>query len=380
MNSNTLIQGTALHRGSDLVPALRTAHLQATDRPVEVIESLPRRPSQPPTMRQYRPGFEQYLNLLPVLDPSDRLLNIKTQISGEVVKALGQDLLQNAPWVRELPPDGQFHRHIVAVEEPLYEEQEQELASVVAAHWPSLGGAAQLTPPRKLVKEGAELLVAQWGKGFTSPIHGHAAGLLHEEILLGKIRVDLFRWHRDGVVRPLRTDIIGPGTLVSEYAPPDSRGDRMGVPHSFTAVEPTASLHYVPEHTRDGRDNRFKVEYFDEVFPLRNEDVTQITAEEGRKLRVGDVALVRSENVPEYGDHYIIITGPPVLKEHGLRPQDVAIHAPKATPMLDQFKPLQMGLILLKLNRDATQDFHAFHGIRVEGQQVVLPNAEEMAS
>ena len=84
------------------------------------------------------------------------------------------------------------------------------------------------------------------------------------------------------------------------------------------------------------------------------------------------MALVRSGTVPQYGDHYIVITGAPVLKPHGLRPQDVAIQAPDVK-LLDEYRPLQMGLILLKFEEPAASDFLEFHGIEVKNGRVTLP-------
>jgi hypothetical protein len=337
-------------------------------------------------MRQYKHGYEGYFSMLPVLHPDDPNLDLKVHISGSVVKALALDLLQNAPWVFDRLPENEFRRTIIAVEDPTRADNTREVtgdaySEYVLQSWlRSRHGPARSS---ETLKEGSELLVAQWGPGFKSPVHGHASGLLHEEILYGKILVNQFRWVRDGVVRPVRSDIAGKGTLISSYAPPDERGIRMGLIHNFVAAEPSASVHYVAEHTRDGRDNSFLVEHFHEVFYMDKNDVTQITGDEGRLLRPGDVAMVRSANVPEYGDHYIVITGPPVLKEHGLRPQDIAI---AATPkedfpgnmmgwLLDNHEP-QMGVVLLKLQTKARSDFLEFHGIQVDGSTVIFPEVK----
>lgn len=320
----------------------RASHLIASQTPLEAIESLPRRPEQPATMREYRAGYEGYFNSLPSLHHDDPLLPLKVEIAGTVMRTLAAHL-KKEDWPFELPEPGQFKRKILAIADPEY------------------------CP----LREGSEILVAQWGKGFSSPVHGHASGLLHEDILSGKILVNNYRWVRDNVVRIVSSQMAGPGTLISSYAPPDEKGPRMGLIHNFIAVEPSASLHYVAEHTRDGRDNRFEVE----SFPIRFEHLHQIESniEAMRTLRIGDVCLVRSQNVAEFGDHYIVITGGLVLKPWGMRPQDVEIAAPETKPVLDRFQPSQMGLILLKLTPKATEAFHEFHGIKCEGGQVTFP-------
>lgn len=362
---------------------------RASDSPREVIESLPRRPDQDPKMRQYVDGFAYYLNLLPILRQDDPNLAMKTEVSGIVMKTLATDLIKHALWLNPNIEPMDFCRHILAVEDPQMEPMAQELATLFssgpnATH--VLGQKAwdaYLTPERRaemVIKEGVELLVAHWGVGFSTPVHGHGAGLLHEEILFGKMRVHTYRTVRDGVVRPIRTDIAEKGTLVSKFSAPDPRGPRMGLVHNFTAVEPSASLHFVPEHTRDGRDNKFTVEHFTESMGMTENNVYQISGDEGRHLRVGDVCLVRSANVPEYADHFIVITGAPKLKAHGLRPDDVAIQAsPAASQILDLFTPQGKGgaaLTLLKLNKETARTFLEWHDINLwDNDRIVFPVA-----
>lgn len=316
--------------------------MTASQSPLEAIESLPRRPDQPANMREYRAGYEGYFNSMPSLDANDPLLDLKVEIAGTVMKSLAAKL-QKEHWPFDLPEPGKFQRKILAVADP------------------------ECCP----LREGSEILVAQWGKGFSSPVHGHAAGLLHEDILSGKVLVNTYRWVRDNVVRIVSSQMCGPGLLVSKFSPPNPHGPRMGLIHNFTAVEASASLHYVAEHTRDGRDNRFEVE----SFPLQKEFLYQIESniEAIRTLRPGDVCLVRSQNVAEFGDHYIVITGGLVLKPWGMRPKDIELAAPETKPVLDQFRPSQMGLILLKLTDKATEAFHEFHGISCEGNHVTFP-------
>lgn len=330
-------------------------YLIASSTPYEDIKRVAYE-GQDPKLRMYHTGYEDRLGCIPVLDPQDRFLDGKVGFARYIMQDTAA-MLQTDPYTLEnLPEANGFTRTILAIESPTVEEN----------------GA---------MKEGAEIVLAKWGKGKSSPVHGHAAGYLHEEILEGKMLVNTYRLidSHSPVVRPVRTDIVGKGTFASVYTAPNpaDRFKRQALIHNFTALTPAASLHFLPEHTRDGRDNRFTVEYFEEVHQLSFRDVYPITSKEGMYLQIGAVVLVRSTNVPEYGDHYIVITGAPVKKEHGMRPQDVAIQAPGplAHNLLDFYNETSPGLVLLQLHPYAAKRFLSFHGITISNKEVIFPKA-----
>jgi hypothetical protein len=310
---------------------------------------------QPKQYRLYKAGYEHYMNNMLVLDPEDTFLSEKVQMNTSVIKRLGDELTR-AHWIdtENLPKDHDFVRTILAMEKPMLKED-------------------------GTYKEGIELVLAKWGNGFTSPIHGHAAGFMHEELLFGKMKVNLYRMHNEaaGIARPLRTDIYkGNELLVSKYSPfnPMHRFKREHIIHSFTSIGFSASLHYVPEHTRDGRDNQFSVEYFEDFFPFAATTAKRIDSQEAYRLPKGEVVMVRSENVKEYGDHYIIITGHPIRKEHGVRPQDVAIAAKEKLFFGDE--KMQNGLLLMQLSPAMREAFYDFHGIQFDGKEVTFPSLD----
>lgn len=320
--------------------------LKPSNNPVDDINRMAYE-GQPVKLRMYKEGFEQYLEAMPVLESEDEMLPQKTQQTTMVMKLLASDLA-TSQWAKSMRPlPGDFNRTILAVEAPVVKSD-------------------------GTLKEGTEIVLARWGDGHTSPVHGHAAGYLHEELLFGKMRVNTYRItdHQKRIARPLRTVIYDkPGTIAAMYTSKTDT-ERDALVHNFTSIGYSGSLHYLPEHTRDGRDNRFAIEEFTGLTP---EHLTQLNAQQGlEQLRIGDVAIVRSENVPEYGDHFIIVTGRPVLKPNGLRPMDEAIHAPHYRGLLDAYKPI-MGLTLLKLDDTAKTAFHIFHGIKVIGTNVILP-------
>lgn len=101
----------------------------------------------------------------------------------------------------------------------------------------------------------------------------------------------------------------------------------------------------------------------DRMFHLAASDVTRVSAEEPLQSRMGDVYLVRSKNVEELGDHYIVIIGGLVQKAHGLRPADMtfAIHPHEQTPLHAYRK--DEALVLLKLNDTACDRFYAAYNV-----------------
>lgn len=91
-------------------------------------------------------------------------------------------------------------------------------------------------------------------------------------------------------------------------------------------------------------------------------------------LNIGDVALVRSAALPEHGDHYIVVTGPPVMKERGLRPQEIAMRAPRdASKILDLYDETNHGLVALKFGKYQQEWFLKYHGIEIKNGKVVFP-------
>lgn len=290
---------------------------------------------QNPKMRMWKPGYEHWFNEFPVL--SSPRLNEKVFYTKTIMQNIANHLSGQSWIYTDAPQPGEFDRTIIGIQK---------------------GG-------------GTEVIVARWGKGFSSPVHGHASGYMHEEIITGKMRVNTFR-QKDpfsNVVVPFKTEIVERGTFVSKWSDATrSIFPRPHLIHNFTALTPAVSLHYLPEHTRDGRDNGFNVEWFD----CDSHDLEQIGIPQSLRMIPGNVCLVRSSNVPDLGDHYIIVTGKPVMKPWGLRPQEHVIGAPNMTELLDKYKPVG-GLTLLRLHPFAQKEFLKHHGIKLVKGEVILP-------
>jgi hypothetical protein len=149
-----------------------------------------------------------------------------------------------------------------------------------------------------------------------------------------------------------------PGDIVADYYKEvGQKFSRQNLIHNFTSIGNSASLHYVPEHTRDGRDNQFSVESFDDFYELCGGEI--INNPDASTMKIGEVYLVRSSAVPYFKVHYIVITGEPIMKEAGLRPQDVVI--PSTSKILDD---IEGDVVLMKLDYTTTKLFHQFHNLK----------------
>ena len=333
----------------------QTKTLQASKTPQKAIELL-RPPKQEYRMRQYQTGYERYMNEMPRLNDDDEFLQPKVKMTTEIMGMLAEDI-RRSEWVHEGFPEI-FDRKIIGIENPLTE----------------CNGIAPV-----VVKENSQILVARWGKGFTSPIHGHANGMLHEDILFGKVLVNSYRIVKTEIgtfVRTVETKVVEKGVFASQYNKKKESQTfrREALVHNFVALEPSATLHYLPEHTRDGRDNGFTAQYFEDHYDFMD-GIEKITPLQGMYSAIGEVILVRSNNVSEYGDHYIVITGKPEMKPHGLRPRDIAIQAPHAAPILDAYdKDGKQPVTLLRLSKEAKEEFYKFHGIEIIDNKIIFPN------
>lgn len=304
-------------------------------------------PGQSEKLKQYLPGYERFFNEMPVIEDADGPIQTATVIMSAMAIELSQNERVHVPVA---PND--FERLIVGIESP-------EMGCTGAP-----GGSY-------VVKEGKQVIVAKWGVGFTSPIHGHAPGYLNETIIYGKIKVNLFRMVDDETVRIIKTVIAKEGTFMSAFAHQNpGTKKREAFIHSLEAVEESASLHYLPEYNRDGRGNTFNVQWFEDNYT--DMGLTQITSQEALSSKIGDVLLVRSVNVPHYGDHFIVITGGLIQKPRGLRPQDTVVAAPNAAKILDQYSSPD-GVVLLKLDDTAKCAFLQFHAIKLDGDNVIFP-------
>lgn len=208
-------------------------------------------PNQPPHQRLWQPGFEHYMERMPVIDASEprqdeevaRTRELMDQISLEVAARVGE---LRIPRIGK----GEFGRLILGIEEP-----------------------KGIDPETKKPIPGTEFVLAIWGEGFTSPVHGHAPGYIHEQLVRGAFDVRLYNQIPGGtederlVVLDRELRVETPQIFYSEYVPQNLRQRvRFALIHNFTATtpegdpeHPTLSTHYLPEHVLNGNGNRWTV-------------------------------------------------------------------------------------------------------------------------
>lgn len=294
---------------------------QASSNPLGAIFAVAN-PDQPKHMHKYKQGYEKFFNELPILDPEDPLVTHKAKYSGDVLHQLALELSGDA-WITEPVAPGEFERTILAI-------------------------ADKYIAYNKL-HDGAEVIVAEWGKGYRSPVHGHAKGLLYEELIRGKFLVNTYRITNleKRIVRIVNTQIYEGNTRVLNlYTPPDGEEDQSVYVHSFIALEDSKSLHFIPQHSLDGTTNAFTVE----EFPIASFHVNRIPRS---SISKGDVILSRCAAGKEYEDHYFHVTG-----DNG---EHTCFSAGKnASEILNQYEG---GDIYLRLTTYKTERFLEFHGI-----------------
>jgi hypothetical protein len=148
--------------------------------------------------------------------------------------------------------------------------------------------------------------------------------------------------------------------MLYTQANPDAYFLRQDLIHSFTSIGYSASLHYVPEHTRDGRDNKFHVEWFDVLYDVNEHNTTRITREQAFDLKPGAVCLVRCQKEWEYGDHFIVIMEGATVSKDGIMQKHIVIPTSGEVPVLEMMDG--QDFVMLKLNDEMTKmllDFHA---------------------
>lgn len=112
---------------------------------------------------------------------------------------------------------------------------------------------------------------------------------------------------------------------------------------------------------------------FEDANILTTDSVIQLFGNWFLKLDLGTVLLVRSGNVPDLGDHFIVVTGEPIMKEHGLRPQTLTIKAPNCSSIIDAFTP-ENGSVVLMLKPYTQKLFLNYYDIRLEEGKVRYSN------
>jgi|GEM_PF-4236542 hypothetical protein len=293
-------------------------------------------PGNEAQLKLYRPGYEHYLNETPVIDGQDA--QRKRAVTLDMFSELAQTL-KKQNWAKA-SDDMKFNldRTTLAIDD----------------------------------MTSARYTMVRWKSGLVSQIHAHDEAYQLEALISGKILSSVF--HRTdpfkNTVRYVRTDIVTEGVYTNFYHTP---ADGKMLIHSAVTLLPSTTLHFVSDvDTAKLMSSPFNLELFDDKVRLTKKDVVRISEEHAARLQIGDVVLVKSNNVPELGMHYIIIEGEPVTKPHGLRPQTITIPAGTNQLLLDP-EYRKDPLVLLKLNEPAARTFLKFHNIERKVDRIILP-------
>jgi hypothetical protein len=304
--------------------------------------------------RMYQSGYEGYFNSLMKIEDNvhrDIVIEHNQATMHSLARQLKEDSFDKA-WIlssQRLADEKSFVRTILGLESPVLANGEY--------------------------RAGNEIVTGTWKKGMEIPVHGHAQGFMHEEMIYGKMLVSYYRrMYGTRLVRQVKAEVLEGNQIINTaYNTPDGTGDYNAIIHKFKALDDSLTLHHFPSHTRDARGVTFDVEWFEDAYHLAGVEMQQISTRDGMGLRRGDVIAVRSENASEYGDHYIIAHGHNEMRNVGLRPKVSIITAKNGHNKILNGKEYMNGAILLKLPEALRQSFLTFHDIRFEGDRIVLP-------
>lgn len=175
----------------------------------------------------YKSGYERYLDYLPVIHGNDdpakdrKLLNIEG-----IIKDLAENLL-NQVWVFEnWPAPGKMLNRVIL-------------------------GIDQIT--------GGELILVRWNT-IETPIHGHQYGQMIDFLVAGKAKEIEYEVSNEKarIVTEIGYSEFGNMSILSnDFHSAESNLSRGALIHRFIPLTKCITLHYIPEHPRDGRGNLF---------------------------------------------------------------------------------------------------------------------------
>lgn len=316
------------------------ATLVASTTPVEDLDRLGYI-GQKFNRRRYLSGFEDLFNQLPKIYAHDAFFAEKRRQSVEVFTKIKTRLgAAFSSFLKEIPVDPKdFTRTLLGMEAP-HSTSEGELEG------------------------GVEVLTGKWSKGLHIPPHSHAAGFMYEEMLQG-VFVDTVYHLVPGkydTIRPSKTEVFTDSAILSDsYTDENPTSKFPALIHSVEVLEEATTLHLIPAHTRDGRGNmNYVVEHFDDHYFVDESNTTLVSIDEFMQAQPEEVYLVCPEAVPYLGAHFFVVTGGPVMKPHGLRPDGYAIGTP-FNGLLDR-QP-RGELFIFRLEERLRRVFMSFHGI-----------------
>jgi len=303
-----------------------------------------------PKISHYRQGYEKFFNNTPLINSPAQQLDDLDRVN-YVMGGLSWQLAQER-WVgHNTPIKNQFLRTVLAMEKPACNSM--------------------------TLRSGYELQVINWKDGAITPIHGHPYGYMNVRLVFGKVKQATYRLvdATKRLVRPIALELLCNTNDILSDGYSDYKGVTDGAfIHELTFLEPSATLHLVPEHPSDAANNIFiKEEFGFKHVNFQLEDFVAISLNATLKLMPGDVILVRSNTTKDLGDHFYVITDAPRQKKAGLRPVGTAIQASEDfSKLLDTVEPQGDNIRIMRLMPRVRDWFLEWHGIRVQ-KTLVFP-------
>ena len=164
----------------------------------------------------------------------------------------------------------------------------------------------------------------------------------------------------DGKVRPILSEIKTPG-IVSEAFSKSKKKERKYFIHNYDVKEQSTSLHFLSEFNRDGRDNTYAVQYFEDLYPIG--DSLPVPRKKIALLNPGTVLAVRCANAADFGDHYIVMDG-------GDQHYTIKSKSPFLENTARENEDMDLFFVLSPRNQEL---FHEFHGITMKNGEVTFP-------
>lgn len=186
-------------------------------------------PGQNPLLRHFITGWEDILLTFPSFHGLNKPSEIDQAVKDyqRLIRALKKIILTDDR-LDYIAENNTFRRTTIAMESPCIENDK----------W--VGGL--------------EIVIGQWGVGFHVPPHDHITGFMHEEIIEGTMKYQVYEEVEPGKIKMLSDVTMGPGIIGSKYYRKEDN-----FIHSFTILEPTTTIHVLPGRPRDGKGKQFTV-------------------------------------------------------------------------------------------------------------------------
>jgi len=175
----------------------------------------------------YKSGFEFYMNYIPIIHGKDDPKKAeKLEYIADIISDLAERLMQES-WILENwpSPEKMLNRVVLGIDEVT----------------------------------GGELIMVRWN-AIETPIHGHQYGQMIDYLVKGmaeEIEYQIIDEKLRTVEQIGSAEFKSMQVLSNDFHAADTVVSRGALIHKFIPLKKCITLHYIPEHPRDGRGNLF---------------------------------------------------------------------------------------------------------------------------